>query len=237
MRNKTLVVAKTNFRNIKPSYLITAIVMGVILLQDIVMFILDAAGVFSNSEGNITTSFGNYSFILLIYSAIFIPLRNFRKMMNLGAKRADFLKGCFVTYAVMAAAISVLCIILYHTYDKFAISVFYRGGTMDILYWFGWIDNGAIIAFFQQFAFLFMLATFLHTLVSAQDKWYGWAADILIVAVISVFTPIASLRVALVWFFNLIIFNSSALLQIVACLILACAVYSLNKLILARKAI
>jgi hypothetical protein len=95
-------------------------------------------------------------------------------MMNLGSKRADFLKGCFVTYLIMTAA---------------------------------------------------------------QDKWYGWVADVLIVAIISVFTPIEPLRASLVWFFNLIIFHSNTFLQIAAYLILATAIYSLNKLILARKAI
>ena len=72
---------------------------------------------------------------------------------------------------------------------------------------------------------------------AAQDKWYGWVADILIIAIISVFTPIAPLRAALVRFFNLIIFHSNAFIQIAACLILALVVYSLNKLLLARKAI
>ena len=116
-------------------------------------------------------------------------------------------------------------------------SLFYRGGTMDVLYWFGWLNNGVVVAFFRQFAFLFLFASAIHTLAAAQDKWYGWAADILIVAIISVFTPIAPLRASLVWFFNLIIFNSNAFLQIAACLILAIAIYSLNKLILARKTI
>ena len=237
MRSKTLTVAKTNLRNIKLAYIITAIVIGCILLQDIVMLILDKAGVFSNPEGNMTVSIGNYFFLLIILGAAHIPALNFRKMMNLGAKRADFFNGCFVTHAIMAAVISLLCIVLYYTYDSYMTSVFYRGGTMDVLYWFGWISNGAAIAFFQMLAFLFLFASFVHTLVAAQDKWYGWVADILIIAIISVFTPIAPLRASLVWFFNLIIFNSNAFVQIAACLILAIMIYSLNKLILTRKTI
>ena len=100
----------------------------------------------------------------------------------------------------------------------------------------GWMGNGPVVAFIQQFAFLLLLAAVIHTLTAAQDKWYGWAADILIIAVIAVFTPIAPLRASLAWFFNLIIFQS-AYIQIPACLVLAAAVYSLNKPILARKAI
>jgi hypothetical protein len=237
MKNKSLAVAKTNFRNIKKAYVITAIVTGCILIQDIVYLILDRAGVYSNSEGNMNVSLGNYLFLLVILGAVFIPAKNFRKMMNLGSKRADFFKGCFVTYLIMTAAVSLICVILYYTYDKLMITLFSRGGTLDVLYWFGWLNNGVVIAFFQQFAFLFLFATFVHTLVAAQDKWYGWVADVLIVAIICVFTPIAPLRASLVWFFNLIIFHSNAFLQIASCLILAIAVYSLNKLILARKTI
>ena len=239
MRNKALVAARINLRSIKLAYIITAIVLFCILIQDVVMLIIGMArGVgYYGIEGNMTVSFGNYLFLLIILSAIFIPSMNFRKMMNLGGKRADFFRGCAAAYAIMAAAVSLVCVVLYYTYDRLMVSLLYNGGTMDVLYWFGWIENGAVVAFFQQFAFLLLFATFLHTLVAAQDKWYGWAADVLIVAIISVFAPIAPLRASLVWFFNLIIFNSNAVLQIAACLILAVAVYSLNKLILARKAI
>jgi len=237
MSSKSLVVAGTNLRTIKLSYIIFAIVIGCILIQDIVMLILEFAGVFRNPEGNMTVSLGNYFFILLILSAVFIPLSHFRKMMNLGAKRTDFFNGCFVTYVVMAAAISLISLVLYYTYDRVMITYMYRGGTLDVVYWFGWINNGVIAAFFQQFAFLLLFACVVHTLSAAQDKWYGWAADILIVAIISVFTPIAPLRAALTWFFYLVIFNPNAFLQVAACLVLAIAVYSLNKLILARKMI
>jgi hypothetical protein len=237
MISKSLVVAKTNFRNIKLAKVITAIVLGSVLVQDIVFLILDRAGVFSNAEGNMTVSIGNYLFLLIILGAVYIPTLNFRKMINLGAKRTDFFYGCLATYVIMAAAVSLLCVVLFYTYDSYVTSTFYRGGTMDVLYWFGWLNNGPAVAFFRLFVFLLLLASAIHTLAAAQDKWYGWATDILIIAIISVFTPIAPLRAALVWFFNLIIFNPNAFLQITACLILAAAVYSLNKFIFARKII
>ncbi|MDR2572608.1 MAG: hypothetical protein LBD23_20270 [Oscillospiraceae bacterium] len=235
--NKSLVVAKINFRNIKLAYIITAITMGVLLAQDIVFILLDYFDVFRNPEGNMTVSFGNYLFLALILGAILIPARNFRKMMNLGGKRTDFFRGCAVNYVIIAALISFACIIFYYTYDRFVVSVFYRGGTLDVLFWFGWLENGVIIAFFRQFAFLLLLAVFVHTLTAAQDKWYGWLADVVIVAIISTFTSISALRPALIWFFNLIIFHQNTFLQIAACLALSAAVYSLNRFMFARKAI
>jgi len=237
MNNKSLVVAKTNFRNVRLAYILTAIVIGGILVQDLIMFILDRAGVFANPEGNMTVSLGNYLYLLVLFIPVFIPARNFRKMMNLGGKRTDFFKGCAINYVIMAAAISFVAIVLYYTYDRIVVSTFYRGGTLDVLYWFGWISNGVVVAFFQQFAFLLLLAVAVHTLTAAQDKWYGWLADVVIVAIISVFTPIAPLRSALVWFLALIINHTNAFVQISACLILSIGIYSLNKPIFARKVI
>ena len=237
MNTKPLVVAKINFRNIRLAYILTIIMMAATLIQNVVFLILLSFGIDANGPDNMTVSWGNYLFIFIILSAIFIASKNFRKMMNLGGKRSDFFKGCLVNYAIMSAIVSLVCVIMYYTYDKYMVSVLYGGGSMDVLYWFGWLGNGAVVAFFRLFVFLLLLASVVHTLTAAQEKWYGWAADVLIVAIISVFTPIATLRPALVWFFNMIIFHSSALVQIASCLVLTIAVYALNKPILARRAI
>ena len=234
MNNKSIAVAKTNFRNIKLAYIITAIVIGAVFIQDIVYIILSFFNIHPGEDSG-TVGIGNYFYLLILLSAIFIPSMNFRKMMNLGGKRNGFFWGCAINYTIMAAAASLAGIILYYTYEKFILS-YYSGWTLNPLYWFGWINNGPVIAFFQQFAFLLLTAVFIHTLTAIQDKWYGWVTDIVIVAIISVFTPIASLRSALVWFFYMIIF-SNAFVQIGSCLILAAAVYILNKIIFARKPI
>jgi hypothetical protein len=236
MKDKSLVVAKINFRNIRLAYIITAITLGAIIAQDIVYLILDATGVFSG-EDNMVVGTGNYLYLILLLGAIFIPSLNFRKMMHLGGKRADFFKGCFATYIIMAAAISLAGVILYFTYELLLTTILYRGGNLNVLYWFGWLTNGPIVAFFRQFAFLLLLAVVVHTLTAMQDKWYGWLADVVIVAIISVFTPIAPLRAALVWFFNMIILHTNALVQIASCLVLAILVYAANKPVLARKVI
>jgi hypothetical protein len=234
MKNKSLAVAKINFRNMKLACVITIITILCVVIQDIVNIILEAAGVsYGAWEGYMGA--GNYFYLLILLNAVFIPALNFRKMMNLGAKRNDFFTGCAVTYIIMAAIVSLSSMLLYYTYEHFIIST-YDGWTLSVMYWFGWVDNGAVIAFFQQFAFLTLVAAVIHTLTAAQDKWYGWVADIVIIAIISVFTPIAPLRAALVWFFNMIIFTNP-FVQIFFCLGLAIVVYSLNKLILARKTI
>ena len=235
MKNKSLAVAKINFKNIKLAYAITFITMGCILAQDIVYIILSFFNIYPGKD-NSTVWLGNYLYLIIILGAIFIPSLNFRKMMNLGAKRNGFFWGCMINYIIMAAVASLAGIILYYTYEQLIFSNIYPGGfTLNPIYWFGWIDNGPVIAFFQQFAFLLFAATFIHTLTAIQDKWYGWATDVILVAIISVFTPIAPLRAALLWFFNMIIFQSNAFIQIAFCLILSVIIYSLNKIIFARK--
>ena len=237
MNSKSFVVSGINFRSIRLAYIFTAIVMLTIILQDIVMFILSATGVVNFYDENSTVALGNYFFLIIIFGAIFIPSLNFRKMMNLGGKRADFFNGCAVTYVIMAAVISLTNILFFYTYSRLVLVLLYGGGTLDVMRVFNWMANGPVVAFFRQFAFLLLLAAVLHTLTAAQDKWYGWAADVLIVAIISVFTPIAPLRAALAWFFNLITFHPNAIVQISACLVLSVLVYLLNKPILARKII
>ena len=237
MLKKSLTIAKTNLANIKSSYIVTAIVIGMLLIQDIVYIILGATGVYTVEAGNMTVSIGNCFFLIIILAAINIASSHFQKIMHLGAKRITYFYGCIMTYAVISAVVSVIAIILYFTYDNYMTSAFIRAETMDVVYWFGWAEQGVVVIFFRLFTFLLLLAVVIHTLVAVQGRWYGWIADFLIVAIISVFTPIAILRRALVWFFNLIIFHSNSFVQIAVCLVLAAAIYLLNKPILARKII
>jgi hypothetical protein len=233
--NRTLAVTRTNFRNNKSAVLITAITMGCMFAQDMVYMILSLFNIYPGAESS-QNGLGNFGYMLVLFTAIFIPAQNFRKMMNLGAKRDQFFLGSAVNHVILAGLTSLGNLLFYLLYEPLIASV-YSQGSLNLLYWFGWIQRGPIVAFFQQFAFLLLVASLVHTLTAAQGKWYGWVADGAVVVICSVFIPIAPLRSLLVWFFNLIIFHESALLQIASCLALATAVYLLNRPILARKAI
>jgi hypothetical protein len=147
-----------------------------------------------------------------------------------------------MTYAILAFIISFANVLFNYFFDRLfeASPNFdrsYFGGVVNLTEVFGWTRYGAVVAFVQQFAFLFLFSVFVHTLTAVQGKWYGWTADLLIVTIISVFIPIATLRRALLWFFKLILYHPNALLQITACMVLAAGIYALNKPIFARKAI
>ena len=238
--NKSIwTITKINLKNINVPYFVTGVLVFLMLVQIFIMILVARNG---EAAGNVEISLGCYLWLLPAMAAIFIPAKNFRRTINLGGKRGNFFWGSLATYAILAAVVSLANVLIHYAFDSVLEATGYydtetMGGVVNMVEVFGWISNGALAAFFQQFAFLFLFAAFTHTLTAAQDKWYGWAADVAIVSIISVFTPITPLRAALAWFFNLIIFHQNALLQIVACIVLAAAIYALNKPILARKAI
>ena len=227
-------IAKLNLKNISVPYWVTGIIVLLMLAQTIV----DSLFIKNNSE----ISVGCFLWLLPVMAAIFIPAENFRRIVNLGGKRRNFFWGSLMTYAILACVVSLVNVLFNYAFDRLmeASGNFdpgFLGGVANLIEVFGWTRHGAVVAFLRQFAFLFLFSVFVHTLTAAQGKWYGWAADVLIVAIISVFTPIKPLRDAEAWFFNLILFHPNALLQITACMFLAAGIYSLNRPIFSRKAI
>jgi len=247
-------LAKVNLRHLQVPYAITGIVAGLMAVHTLVFVILHWRGVDVGNQALI--SLGNFLWLLPLMAGIFIPARNFRRLINLGGKRGNFFWGSLMTYAILAAVVSLSNTAIFYVLDRPIINAeifwpfypFYPepfilgepghiGGVANLLQVFGWSYNGVIVAFLQQFALLFLIGTFAHSFTAIQDKWYGWLTGVGLIAIISVFTPIAPLRAALVWFFNLIIFHDAAALQIVACIVLGMVIYSINKPVLARKAI
>jgi uncharacterized membrane protein len=233
-------IAAVSLKNLKVAYLVTGIIIASMLIQTLIYFIIGvSSGGAIDSSG---LSIGNILWMIPIWAAIAIPLGHFRRIVNLGGKRDNFIRGCFLVYTTMALVGALANTLIYYTYDRliqtsgvFSEEAF--GGVMNVVEIFGWTNNGMIVAFLQQFAFLFLLMSVIHTLVAMQDKPYGWITDGVIAAIISTFVPIASLRPALLGFFWLIIFQPNAFFQIAACLVLGIAVFTLNKPIFARKAV
>ncbi len=251
MNKQAWAITKLNLKNIKTPYFVTALIFAVIFVSNVVYTILAYTRGLTGQQ--ISPSSGSYFWLLIIMAAVFIPTKNFRRIVNLGGKRDGFFWGSLSCYAILAVAVTIANTLLYYTYERFLVSTGYYASfeafmqnhalmdnhfiSVDVVEVFGWLGNGAVIAFIQQFAFLFLLASVVHTLTAMQDKWYGWMTDAIIAAILGVFIPIAALRAWLLVFFNLIIFNSNPFIQITACMILAIVIYMLSKPIFARKAI
>jgi hypothetical protein len=211
-------MAKVNWRHSQAAYLIT----GIAFLLTVANYI---TSIFFNDSETYTVAAGNYLYLLPLCMGIFVCAHNFPKLMNLGGKRMDFFKSYLPTYALVAAIVSLASIIPYLTIDKWMVSSGKFAGMLDLLDVFGFMERGAVVAFFQMTVFLLLLSITAHTLTLLQGRWYGWVADTIIIALIAVFTPIAPLRAALVWFFDMIIFHDFAIVQILSCLLLGAAIY------------
>jgi hypothetical protein len=235
MLKKSMIITRLNLRNCKAAWITAATLFLVIFGQTVVDVILAKNGVDMSGQSQLGS--GNFLYALPVLCAILIPARNFRRLINLGCKRGDFYWGSLCAYGVLAAGVSLANMALYYAFDLpvFRMGLMYN--LLNLMDVWGWSAHGAVIAFLQQSAFLFLTMVFFHTLSSLHEWWIGWAVDALIVAVISVFTPIEPLRNAEYAFFRAILFQPSAFLQIVTCLGLAAALYALNKPILNRRKI
>jgi hypothetical protein len=223
---KAWVIAKINFSHLKLAYIITAVTV-VAGTSNLIQFLI-------SPTNNTYVDSANYLYLAIILAPVFIPALNFRKIMHLNGKKLDFYWGTLINYGIISAVVSLANIILFLICRSIFGSRLIIWNTVAL---FGWLDHSIVTAFFQQFFFLLLSAIVIHTLTTMQTFWFGWVTDAVLVAIISVFTPIPVLRGALIWFFNMIIFNSNVFVQILSCLILSAAVYSLDLLVLQRKKI
>jgi hypothetical protein len=211
-------VVKINLKESKTAYLI----IGILFLANIISEIITRVIMHLGGGG---LAAGNYLIILPLLMGIFIPAKNFSKLLNLGCKRWDFFRGCLFSYLIAAFFTTLVCLALWLILDPLLLPFSSDLSLYNLFEVFGFAKNGLAVAFTQMFAFLFLTSCAAHTLTMIQGHWYGWLTDALIIAIISVFTPIAPLRAGLVWFFKMIIFHNLAAAQILSCLILALIVY------------
>ncbi|MDR1600542.1 MAG: hypothetical protein LBS11_11855 [Oscillospiraceae bacterium] len=228
MRKTSVAAAKLLLGQVRSAYF-TGGLVGLGLLS---MYVI-ALSLPGNNTGLVT--FSDTCALVLVITAIVIPARCLRRFINLGGKRVDFWQGSAIVYAVMAGCSALVSLLFYYTVDSWLVTLDNISEKLSIIEAFGFIRHGAFAAFFQYTAAWFFFAMFVHTLTLLQDCWIGWAADVLIVAIISVFTPIARLRAFEVWFWRLVIFQPNAFLQILSCLALGLGLFALNRPILGRK--
>ena len=203
-----------------------------LLSSNTISFILTAIVVLcATSSGEVALSNGNYTWLLAVLTPFFFVFYDFTKLMHLGASKRDCFFGCLISYGFLA-----LCISLVNTVVHVLIDPVYPAQTvinlMDVC---RWTENGVFVAGLQQMFFLLLVMIFLHMLLSMQTRWYGWLTDAVLVAVICVFTPIAPLRAVLGGFFQIIMFNGSAVLHIGVCLLLSAAFSLAGLAVLKRK--
>ena len=158
---------------------------------------------------------------------------DFTRLMHLGTSKKDYFSGCLISYVFLAFCISVVNTIIHLLIDP----VYPAQTVINLMDVCQWTKNGILVAGLQQMFFLLLVMVFLHVLLTMQPYWYGWLADAVLVSMICIFTPFASLRNVLAGFFRLIMLNGNAILHIGICLLLTAALSFGSLAVLKRKAL
>jgi len=249
--NNIWAITKLNLRNIKPAYLVTGILMGIMVVQILVPAVAylgfhaawaqNGTRVFDANTGTWVTSTSSYSislswftWLVVWLAAVWIAGRNYGCILHLGGKRRSFMFGSLVTYVLLAAVTSLVVTIFYYAVDRPLNNLAVLGGFIAPPDVFGWAAHGPVLVFVEQFAVLLLLAAVMHTFKASLLHRYGWAVVGVAVALIAVFSSITPLRHVEGRFFKALLFGGNPALQVVFCLVLAVVVYALSKPILDR---
>ena len=212
----TLSIVKRLLASNKISFIITAVV------------VLCAT---TSGDSAVALSNGNYTWLLAVLTPFFFVFYDFKKLIHLGASKKDFYFGALFSYVGLALLISLLNTGIHLLIDPLN----HTQTVINLMDVCGWMENNVFFAFVQQAVFLLLSMVFLHVLLSMQPHWYGWLTDIILVAIICIFTPIAPLHGLLAGFFKVIMFNHNALLHIVVCMGLSAALSAAGLAVLKRK--
>ena len=212
----TLSIVKRLLASNKISFIVTAVV------------VLCAT---TSGDSAVALSNGNYTWLLAVLTPFFFVFYDFKKLIHLGASKKDFYFGALVSYVGLAFLVSLLNTGIHLLIDPLN----HTQTVINLMAVCGWMENNVFFAFIQQAVFLLLSMVFLHVLLSMQPHWYGWLTDIILVAIICIFTPIAPLRGLLAGFFKVIMFNPNALLHIVVCMGLSAALSATGLAVLKRK--
>ena len=208
-----------------------AIVKRLLASNKISFIIMALVVLCATSSGDVVLSNGNYTWLLAVMTLFFFFFYDYTKLMHLGASKRDYFFGCLISYGILALGISLINTLIHLLIDP----VYPAQAVINMMDVCKWTENGIIIAGVQQMFFLLLVMIFLHVLLSMQPHWYGWLTDAILVAIISIFTPIAALRGILSGFFQIIMLNGNALLHIGICLLLSAALSFAGLLVLKRK--
>jgi hypothetical protein len=193
--------------HIKATYLHIRIylwgVIGMILLGRLADLIVSLS---TKSMGGNRLSDGNMLLLILLCTAIVLPIRYFKRIIHLGASREQYFKGLHLSFALWATGIALFNTCWY----IFEVKVLRQyTGIVDMIEAFHWNDFGFAGIFLYQTAFYIMAMAFLSMLVSGYHHPAGWLLSALVITAIPVGTAFSSLRVHVASFFKALLFNSS----------------------------
>ena len=235
MNNTVRTIIRLNLKTIHGAYI--ALIAGIAAMASNYIIYFVQAGRGEDLSDNVGVGVGWAVWALPVAAGIIISSCNFRRIMSLGGNRADYFRGTLITYLIIAAAASLIGVIIYYFIDIPFVAAGRYGGLLSVPEVFGWGAHGPVVFFLQQFAFLFLTICFTHLFCGIQGKWYGWVINAAFIAGIPVFSAIEPLRNVLAGYFYLIFFYPNPVIQIAVCIVIGAVFYMLSKAVFARKPI
>ena len=226
-------VARINFTaGVTPAYITLAIFAGAMLIMSIAASII--ASIRGSEWINGFAAVNGLMAFMLIYP-FFLVCGNFKKLLNLGAKKKDFFWGCLINYGIIAFAAAVINIISRYTLEK-ALNI--SNTELSLVNLFGWYGSGAggafMSIFYQAGAYFFVMSA-IHLLLSMHSKNWAWFVDAGLILLLAVFLTVAPLREVFVAVFKFILVNKYALVQFAVAGALGAALYSASLFFISRK--
>lgn len=229
MNNKMLSITKINLMSLKTVFITLAIICG----QYIIKLILSLLG--ADFTKQVEVGIGSFLWLFIPGAAIVISSNNFKKFINLGMKRKDFITGSLFNYILMSAVISLLSILFTNIFDQFIINLNRFEGVINITEFLEWNDLPIFIVFLRQFALLLFIAALTHSLVSVKDIKYGWTLYAVLITAIIAIGAVPVTRNLFLYLANIIIFTPNSLLQITTCTVLAILIYLISVPVFMKK--
>jgi hypothetical protein len=161
-----------------------------------------------DNSGGTRLSDGNILIVILLFVAVVLPVRYYKRIVHLGASREQYFKGLQSVFAVWAAALalfnSLWLVLEVNVLEKYSQYI-------DLIKVFRWDNFGFAGIFLYQFVFYLMVMALISMLISGYQHPLGWLLSALLIAAIPIGTSIASLRVHVGSFFQALLFNDSLL--------------------------
>ncbi|MEC0226409.1 hypothetical protein [Paenibacillus alba] len=174
-----------------------------ILLGRLAEFIV---GLFTDSSQNTVLSDGNLLLLILLIFAIVLPLSYYKRIVHLGASRAQYFGGLQFVHIAWAAALAIFNTL----WPMLEVNVLHKN-TVNLIEAFHWNEFGMAGSFLYQTVFYLMVMALLSMLISGYYHLVGWLLWALFIVAIPTGTAIPSLRVHVVSFFEALLFNGSLL--------------------------
>lgn len=227
---KAMTVAQISLANLTRAWAMTVAFFALVTIPSIVQIM--QAGPDEYFNDSYLLSSGNACFVVLLAAPIVVAVGHRDKLLHLHAAKTDLPAGALLLYVLLSAAVSAANLAFYYTVDRSWAQTFQVVNLAEV---FGWVDNGPLVGFVQQFALLTVLALTVHTLASLHHAWVGWAADILVIVAFSASLVVQPLVDARRWLLDALVFHPHAPVQIGSCLVAVVLLYAVALAALRRQ--